>query len=328
MARAMPVPASEQPVVGRLAPSPTGLLHLGHARTFLLAWWSARARGGRIVLRIDDLDGERATREFADAACRDLEWLGLDWDGPPYFESSGLPRMRQAIDELLAAGRAFVCTCSRGDVRQAQSAPHEGAAEARYPGTCRGRWSSLEEAERTSGRRAGVRLLVADGAVHFEDLVAGPQSFEVAAEVGDFLIARRGGAPAYQLAVVIDDTLQGVNEVVRGDDLLASTARQQLLQAALGLTSPRWAHVPLVTNAADQRLAKREAALGLWQLCQRGVDPRRIVGWAARSAGIDAGEVVTPAEVSRGFSIDRIRRERVVAPELLGERSDQGSETR
>ena len=124
----MPVPASDEPVVGRLAPSPTGLLHLGHARTFLLAWWSARARGGRIVLRIDDLDGERATREFADAACRDLEWLGLDWDGAPYFESSGLARMQQAIDELLAAGRAFVCTCSRGDVRNAQSAPHEGAS--------------------------------------------------------------------------------------------------------------------------------------------------------------------------------------------------------
>jgi glutamyl-tRNA synthetase len=324
----MPVTDSDEPVVGRLAPSPTGLLHLGHARTFLLAWWSARARGGRIVLRIDDLDGERATREFADAACRDLAWLGLDWDGAPYFESAGLGRMQQAIDELLATGRAFVCTCSRGDVRQAQSAPHEGSAEARYPGTCRGRWSSLAEAERTSGRRAGVRLQVADGAVRFDDLVAGPQSFEVAAEVGDFLIARRGGAPAYQLAVVIDDALQGVNEVVRGDDLLASTARQQLLQAALGLSTPRWAHVPLVTNAADQRLAKREAALGLWELRQRGVDPRRIVGWAARSAGIDAGEVVTPAEVTRGFSIGSIHRARVVAPELFGERSEQGPEAR
>ena len=303
-------------IVGRLAPSPTGLLHLGHARTFLLAWWSARSQGGRVVLRIDDLDGERATAEFADAARRDLEWLGLDWDGAPYLESSGLPRIQHALERLLADGAAFVCTCSRGDVRQAQSAPHEGATEPRYPGTCRGRWPSLAEAERVSGRRAGIRFLVPAGLVHFDDAVTGPQAFDVSAEAGDFLIARRGGAPAYQLAVVIDDDAQAVNEVVRGDDLLPSTARQKLLQAALGLGHPRWAHVPLVTDSRDQRLAKREAALGLSELRARGVDPQRIVAWAARSAGLDAGEAVHAAEVSGSFDITRIHRGRVVAPEF------------
>ena len=267
-----------------------------------------------MALRIDDLDGERASAEFADAARRDLEWLGLDWDGEAYVESSGLERMKQAIAELLEAGRAYVCTCSRGDVRQAQNAPHEGAAEPRYPGTCRGRWSSLAEAERVSGRPAGVRFSVPDTAVRFHDLVAGPQCFDVGSEVGDFLIARRGGAPAYQMAVVIDDAIQGVNEVIRGDDLLPSTARQKLLQAALSLPHPRWAHVPLVTDAFDQRLAKRSAALGIAELRVRGVDPRRIVSWAARSAGIEVGELLWPAELGRSFSIEHIARARVAAP--------------
>jgi glutamyl-tRNA synthetase len=201
-------------------------------------------------------------------------------------------------------------------VRSAQSAPHEGATEPRYPGTCRGRWASLAEAERVSGRRAGVRLLVAEGLVRFDDALQGSQAFDVAAEVGDFLIARRGGAPAYQLAVVIDDDVQRVTEVVRGDDLLPSTARQKLLQAALGLSHPVWAHVPLVTNRADQRLAKREAALSLGELRQRGIDARRIVAWAARSAGLELGERATAAEVSQSFELGRVSRERVIAPEF------------
>jgi glutamyl-tRNA synthetase len=201
-------------------------------------------------------------------------------------------------------------------VRQAQTAPNEGTAEPRYPGTCRGRWSSLAEAESKTGRRAGIRLLVREGAVRFDDRVAGPQEFDVAASVGDFLIARRSGAPAYQLAVVVDDGAQGVTEVVRGDDLLSSTARQFLLQEALGLRHPVWAHVPLVTNAEGQRLAKREAALGLAELRARGVDPRRIVAWAARSAGLAAGELATASEFMPAFEIGAISKLRVVAPEL------------
>jgi glutamyl-tRNA synthetase len=265
-------------------------------------------------MRIEDLDGERSTRQFADAACRDLEWLGLDWDGAPIVQSTGIGRMTEAVERLLASGQAYVCSCSRGDVRQAQTAPNEGTAEPRYPGTCRGRWSSLAEAESSAGRRAGVRLLVREGVVRFADRVAGPQGFDVAATVGDFLIARRSGAPAYQLAVVVDDGAEGVTEVVRGDDLLSSTARQFLLQEALGLPHPVWAHVPLVTNAEGQRLAKREASLGLSELRDRGIDPRRIVAWAARSAGLEVPELATPPELLPGFEIAQITKARVVAP--------------
>ncbi len=267
-------------------------------------------------MRIEDLDGERSTQAFADAACRDLEWLGLDWDGAPIVQSTGLFRMTQAIEQLLASGQAYVCSCSRGDVRQAQTAPNEGTAEPRYPGTCRGRWSSLAEAESKTGRRAGIRLLVREGVVRFDDQVAGEQEFDVAETVGDFLIARRSGAPAYQLAVVVDDGAHGVTEVVRGDDLLSSTARQLLLQEALGLPHPPWAHVPLVTNPEGKRLAKREASLGLAELRDRGVDPRRIVAWAGSSAGLHAGELATPSELVKGFQIRAISKRRVVAPEL------------
>jgi glutamyl-tRNA synthetase len=300
---------------GRLAPSPTGLLHLGHARTFLIAWWSARAQGGSVLLRLEDLDGERTSPEFSDAACRDLEWLGLDWDGAPIVQSTGLARMTTAIERLLREGLAYACSCTRGDVRQAQTAPNEGTLEPRYPGTCRGRWSSVVEAEARTGRPAGVRLLVPEGSVRFDDRVAGPQSFDVAASVGDFLIARRGGAPAYQLAVVIDDAAERVSEVVRGDDLLPSTARQLLLQRALGLPEPSFAHVPLVTNARGQRLAKREASLALSELRARGTDPRRIVAWAARTAGIDTGDAISAREVAPAFAVERIPLSRPAAPE-------------
>ncbi|MGC4095213.1 MAG: tRNA glutamyl-Q(34) synthetase GluQRS [Polyangiaceae bacterium] len=297
-------------VVGRLAPSPTGLLHLGHARTFLVAWWSARVQGGRIVMRVEDLDGARSEPRFIEAALRDMEWLGLDWDGPVLIQSSGLPRLTQAIDGLVAHGLAYACTCTRGDIRSAQSAPQLGSTEPRYPGTCRGRYASPAEAEAKTGRPAGIRLLVPSGPVTFVDRLAGAQSFEVQAQVGDFLIARRGGLPAYQLAVVVDDAHQSVSEVVRGDDLLSSTARQRLLQQALGLPEPAWVHLPLVVDASGRRLAKREAALGLSELRERGVDPREIVSFAARSSGIDlpAGELVTAREALPAFSLAALPR--------------------
>jgi glutamyl-tRNA synthetase len=295
-------------VVGRLAPSPTGLLHLGHARTFLLAWWSARAKNGRILLRIEDLDGERAKPEFITAAERDLEWLGLDWDGQVIVQSAGLERITAAVERLLEQGLAYPCTCTRQDLRESQSAPQLGTSEPRYPGTCRGRYASVAEAERVSGRRAGIRLRVPEGLIRFEDRIAGPQCFDVEAEVGDFLIARRSGIPAYQLAVVVDDASESINEVVRGDDLLPSTARQLLLQRALGFPHPSWAHVPLVLSEQGRRLAKRSADLGLSELRDRGVDPRRIVAWAARSAGLGVAERMTAPELLPEFSLERVER--------------------
>jgi glutamyl-tRNA synthetase len=297
---------SPEPVVGRLAPSPTGLLHLGHARTFLFAWWSIRARGGRILMRIEDLDAQRASPEFRDAALRDLEWLGLDWDGTPSVQSEHLERFESAVVRLLAIGRAYACVCSRSDLRTAQNAPHHGDREPRYPGTCRGRFATLAEAERQSGRAAGIRLMVPAGDVTIRDAFSGHHTLDVQASVGDFLLARRGGAPAYQLAVVVDDAAQGVTEVLRADDLLPSTFRQWHVQVALGLPHPTWAHVPLVVDAGGRRLAKRADSLSLAELRARGVDPRAIVRWVAESAGMPGSGFATAAELTPHFSLARL----------------------
>jgi len=301
------------PIVGRLAPSPTGLLHLGHARTFLLAFWQARSRGGQLLMRLEDLDGPRAEQRFADAALTDLEWLGLDWDGAPLVQSSELPRLNQAVQALLETGKAYPCVCSRADIRNAQSAPHADANEPRYPGTCRGLYGSFAEAERKSGRPAGARLLVPEGEIAIMDEVSGPSHWDVARDVGDFLIAKRDKAPAYQLAVVVDDAAQSVTEVLRGDDLLPSAARQWHVQNALGLSHPSWYHVPLVTDASGRRLAKREADLSLAELRAGGCDPRAIVAWVAASAGLEVGARATPAEVTPRFDLKRLPR----APVLL-----------
>lgn len=297
--------------VGRLAPSPTGLLHLGHARSFLLAWWSIRSRGGRILMRLEDLDGARSRPELGEQALRDLEWLGLDWDGEPYVQSGGIERLNRAVDALTLAGKTYACVCSRAELRAMASAPQAGDVEARYPGTCRGRFASASDAEAATSREAGLRFVVPEGAVTIVDAFAPALTSDVAREVGDFMIARRDKTPAYQLAVVVDDAHQGVNEVLRGDDLLPSTARQWLLQEALGLPHPRWIHVPLVTDATGRRLAKRADDLGLSTLRELGVDPRAIVSWAARASGIDAPERVTAVECSGEFSLARLPHEPV-----------------
>jgi glutamyl-tRNA synthetase len=303
------------PPVGRLAPSPTGFLHLGHARSFLLAYWHARSRAGFLKLRLDDLDGERCRPEFADAALFDLEWLGLEWDGPVYRQSQGRNAMIRAAVGLVARSLAYPCVCSRSEIRALQNAPHGDDGEQRYPGTCRGRYRSLAAAEGETSRPAGIRFIVADAPVTIADGFAPATTFDVAAQSGDFLIARRDGRPAYQLAVVLDDAHQGVTEVVRGSDLLASTARQRLLQSALGLTAPRTFHVPLVVDASGRRLAKRADDLSLRDLRASGIDARAIVAWAARSAGIDAPERVGVGEVTSVFDLERVPRDPVVVTE-------------
>lgn len=292
------------PVVGRLAPSPTGSLHLGHARTFLLAWWHARARGGRVLLRIEDLDRERVKPGMLEECLATLTWLGLDWDGEPLVQSREPEPARAALAELVARGLAYGCDCSRKDIERAASAPQEGDGELRYPGTCRERGLLA----RADARALGLRLRVPAGVLEFTDGCAGPFRVDVAHEVGDFLLARRDGALAYQLAVVVDDARTGVTEVLRGDDLLPSCARQALLQRALGLPTPRWFHVPLVIDADGRRLAKRSGALALAALRARGVDPRAIVAWAARSSGQEAPERLTPAELLPRFDLARLPR--------------------
>jgi glutamyl-tRNA synthetase len=295
-------------IVGRLAPSPTGHLHLGHARSFLLAWWHARSRGGRLVLRLEDLDVERVKPGLVEATLADLAWLGLDWDGEPWIQSRGEDAIAAAARELVARGRAYPCTCTRREIAEAASAPHAGEAGPRYPGTCRGRWSSLAEAEAATGRAPALRFVVRPGPVEIEDGLHGRVRFDVERDAGDFPIYRRAGSPAYQLAVVVDDARQGVNEIVRGDDLLESAARQALLQEALGLPRPRWWHVPLVTDATGRRLAKRSDDVSLASLRALGVDPRRVVGWVARSAGIAEALDGQPRDFLRAFDLCRLPR--------------------
>ena len=306
------MPSEPRAIVGRLAPSPTGHLHLGHARSFLLAWWHARARGGRVVLRIEDLDVERVKPGLIDETLRDLEWLGLDWDGAPWIQSAGVAEIQSAAEDLLARGLAYPCVCTRAEIEAAQSAPHGADAAGRYPGTCRGRYASLAEAERASGRKAALRFVVREGPVPVHDELQGERTFDVAREVGDFPILRRAGSPAYQLAVVVDDARAGVTEVVRGADLLDSAARQQLLQAALGLATPRWWHVPLVTDATGRRFAKRSDDIALSRLRAAGLDPRVLVAWIARRSGIPHAEPATAHELAPHFDLQHIPLEPVV----------------
>jgi glutamyl-tRNA synthetase len=305
-------PPPDPAPVGRLAPSPTGALHVGHARTFLLAWWHARARGGRVHLRLEDLDRARVKPGASEACLRDLEWLGLDWDGPPLLQSADTSALAAALERLLASGAAYACACSRRDIERALSAPHARDGELRYPGTCRSRALLGADTEPLS-----VRLAVPDGVLELEDGVAGSFRCDVQREVGDFLLARRDGFFAYQLAVVVDDARAGVTEVLRGDDLLPSAARQWHVQRALGLAHPRWFHVPLVVDAQGERLAKRRGDLALATLRERGADPRALVAWAARSAGfdLDGEERVHPRELLARFDLARLPR----APARLAE---------
>jgi glutamyl-tRNA synthetase len=322
-------PIDSRPV-GRLAPSPTGLLHLGHARSFLLAWWQVRASGGVMRLRIEDLDRDRSRPEWIETCVRDLEWLGLDWDGEPLLQSSDTSAMERACDSLLAAGRAYPCVCSRAEIA-ALSAPHAGDLEPRYPGTCRGKWQSLAQARAATGKDAGVRLLVADGEIEIDDGVAGRVRCDVQREVGDFLIRRRDGAFAYQLAVVVDDSRTGVDTILRGADLLPSAARQWHVQTALELPHPRWFHVPLVVDESGERLAKRRGDLALSHLREIGVDPRAVVAWAARVSGQGAIERARAREVLERFDLSRLTREnvrltRADCEELMRTRAGHGAD--
>ena len=304
-------------------------MHLGNARTALLSWLAARAPGGSYIMRVEDLDGPRV-RPGAEARILDeLRWLGLDWDegpdvgGPvgPYRQSERMDRYADALRRLREAGLAYPCFCSRAEIAAAAQAPHGPGDEGpRYPGTCRD--LPAAEARRCAERRAPAwRFRVPGGAIPFEDGVHGAQRRDVSAETGDFVVARADGIPSYQLAVVVDDAAMGVTEVVRGDDLLGSTARQLLLYRALGLAAPRFAHVPLVNGEDGTRLAKRHGALSLGELRERGADPRAVAGWLAAISGLAApGARLHPRDLVAGFALARVARTpaRVGAGEVAG----------
>jgi glutamyl-tRNA synthetase len=304
---------------GRFAPSPTGALHLGNARTALLAWLHARAGGGRFVMRVEDLDPGRVRPGLMQAQLDDLRWLGLDWDegpdvgGPfaPYVQTLRTAVYEDALRTLADAGLLFACSCTRRDLAAAASAPHGGGDEGpRYPGTCRGRdaISSLN-----GGSEAGamaLRFRVEPGEVCFNDLLYGRTCCDPAAEAGDFVARRKDGVAAYQLAVVVDDAAMRITHVVRGADLLPSTARQLLLYRALELTPPEFLHVPLLLGADGERLAKRHGAVSLAEARAAGAAPARVVGWLAATCGLAApGEELAARDLVARWSPERLSRE-------------------
>jgi glutamyl-tRNA synthetase len=266
------------PYRGRIAPSPTGYLHLGHALTFRTACERARAHRGVLLLRIEDLDRDRCRPEFCAAIADDLRWFGIDWqEGPdiggpcvPYVQSQRdyLPVWRRLRD----AGMIYPCTCSRRDVASALSAPHEDGDEPIYPGACRHRLSEARDIENPEG--VNWRFRVPDGEeICFHDGRAGDLRAVASRDFGDFVIWRKDNIPSYQLAVVADDAAMQITEVVRGEDLIQSTFRQILIYRALGLAEPAWFHCPLVKDAEGRRLAKRHKSLSLHELRKSGVDP-------------------------------------------------------
>ena len=266
---------------GRLAPSPTGYLHLGHARTFWVAQERARARGGKLILRNEDLDATRFKMEFVDAMLEDLRWFGLEWsEGPdvggpfaPYNQSARMNGYRGALEQLRAGNYIYPCTCSRKDIQAATRAPHANDDnEPIYPGTCRDNSKS-----RIKNSKFAWRFRVPDGeTISFTDGNLGEQRFVAGKDFGDFVVWRGDGVPAYQLACVADDAAMQITEVVRGADLLVSTARQILLYRALGLTAPAFFHCPLWLDETGVRLAKRHDALSLRTLRGRGETPESL----------------------------------------------------
>lgn len=306
--------ANKPQVVGRFAPSPSGRMHLGNAFSALIAWLSARSTGGRMVLRIEDLDPRSSSRERALAVIDDLAWLGLDWDEGPHYQSERRDVYDDAVARLGEMGLTYPCFCTRAELHAA-SAPHASDGTYLYAGTCRG-LSADEVARRAAVRPGAVRLRVPDaedpaGTIEWRDLGFGPQREVLASECGDFLVRRSDGVTAYQLAVVVDDCLMGVNQVVRGCDLLGSSARQTYLARLLGFTPPTFGHVPLLVASDGRRLSKRDRDLDLGALREAGVAPERVVGALAAAAGfVDAGTEARPEELLGAFSWEQIHAHR------------------
>jgi glutamyl-tRNA synthetase len=297
-------------VVGRLAPSPTGAQHVGNARTYLIAWLSARSRAGKVLLRIEDIDSPRIRAGAAEQALADLRWLGLDFDGEPVVQTTRLPLYERALACLKASENIYPCTCTRSDVERAASAPHLEHEGPVYPGTCAGRRASDATELERAGRSFCWRFRLPQTTPDFTDGFRGECAFDLRQSGGDFVVWKSTRTPAYQLSVVVDDAEQGVTEVVRGDDLVPSTPRQLLLYEALQLTPPRFYHVPLVVGEDGRRLAKRHGDTRLMTLREDGVRPEMLLGLLAWSCGwIDRVRAVTASELVPLFRMETIPRE-------------------
>ena len=291
------------PADGRFAPSPTGPLHLGNLRTALLAWLFARSQGARFLVRVEDLDRSRVRPGVEETQLADMRALGLDWDGPIVRQSERMGLYEEALARLDAEGLLYPCYCTRAEIRASASAPHSISAADRYPGTCR-ELTATERAEKeAAGRPPALRVRAQGARVAFEDRLLGPNEDEV----DDFVVRRNDSAPAYQLAVVVDDAQGGIGEVVRGADLLDSAPRQLLLQRLLGLPMPRYAHVPLVLGPDGRRLAKRHGAVTLADRVALGEGPEDVLAWMARSLGLaEPGEKPSAADLLARFDPDRL----------------------
>ena len=315
---------------GRLAPSPTGALHLGNARTFMIAWLRLRAAGGTMILRMEDLDHPKNKAGAAREALEDLRWLGFDWDegpdvgGPdaPYTQTGRTARYAEALEVLRQQGLVYPCVCTRRDVETGQSAPHaeDGLY---YAGTCRNRFDSYDAAARAlpAGRLPAWRFNCVKAGmsqVAFTDLFAGEYEQDVSSAVGDFVLAREAQGAGYMLAVVVDDAAMGITEVVRGDDLLPATPRQLLLYRALGLTPPAFLHVPLVVSEEGRRLAKRHGDTRICALREAGLPPEQIIGLLAWWCGWAAwGEYLSLRDLLPRFDLAKLPHTPAVLPSAV-----------
>ena len=304
---------------GRFAPSPTGRMHLGNVYAALMSWLEVKSQGGLWVLRHEDLDPQRSRPEFARQIEDDLRWLGLDWDEGglenrgdrgPYVQSLRGEIYRKYLDRLTDMGLTYPCTCTRADIMATQ-APHQSDGRVIYAGTCRpARFGGHGPSH--PDRPAATRIYIPEHTVEFEDLICGPRKVELSAHCGDFVLRRADGAWAYQLAVVVDDALMGITDVVRGNDLLLSAAQQIYLFETLGFEAPRYAHLPLLTDTEGRRLSKRDRSLEMGELRLRHT-PESLLGHIAKMAGLrDTSAPVSPADLLGDFNFDALRRPGIV----------------
>lgn len=310
MDRPVPDKSVQNPFTTRLAPSPTGALHLGNARTFLINWALARQHGWRILLRIEDLDTPRIKPGVIDQTINTLTWLGLNWHEQTPLQSADMAPYADAMTRLAHAGLVYPCTLTRAQIESAASAPNEGDHEQRFAAALRPEAFTPGQPRPFDDRTTNWRLAVEPGVVRFEDRIAGTQIHNVAGDVGDFVVWTKRGQPSYQLAVVIDDAAGGITDVVRGDDLLASTARQILLSRALGLEGlPTFWHLPLVRGEDGRRLAKRHGDTRIEHYRAHGVPPERVVGLMAWWSGVtDRPEPMPAEEFAERFKLDTMPR--------------------
>lgn len=294
----------EKQVIGRFAPSPSGRMHLGNLWASLIAWLAARSAGGRVVLRLEDLDPDRCRKEYCDQVMRDLEWLGLGWDGQPIYQSRRTEAYRAAFEQLQKRDLIYPCYCTRAE-RLAASAPHRADGIKVYDGRCR-HLTQTQRQELEQTRTSAWRVIVPDADVSFEDCIQGPVQENLLRDCGDFILRRSDGVYAYQLAVVVDDDAMGINQVVRGSDLLFSTPRQLWLQEQLRLSHPEYGHVPLLLAPDGRRLAKRDRDRSLAWLQQQYTAPQ-LVGILAHAAGlIPERAPVMPEELIEQFSWEKV----------------------